>query len=197
MMSISWKMRHSVCLTLMFTVFTVLPWAGPARALDTLPPGGSLPLLFVENIGQFPAAGDSEPTRFLVQGDQTNLRLTDQALWFTHLAAPNDPTASDLPQRGLNLRLGFTDANPHPRLEPFNRLDTHVSYFRGHDPAQWHSDVPVWGGVRYVDIYPNLDLELTGDQGQLVQRWVVKSTSPGYLPASMIPTPHRLVATRL
>ncbi|MCB9106861.1 MAG: SBBP repeat-containing protein [Anaerolineales bacterium] len=179
MMSISWKMRHSVCLTLMFTVFTVLPWAGPARALDTLPPGGSLPLLFVENIGQFPAAGDSEPTRFLVQGDQTNLRLTDQALWFTHLAAPNDPTASDSPQRGLNLRLGFTDANPHPRLEPFNRLDTHVSYFRGHDPAQWHSDVPVWGGVRYVDIYPNLDLELTGDQGQLVQRWVVKSDVAG------------------
>lgn len=175
MMPISWKMRHGVCLTLTLVVFAVLPWAGLARSLDTLPSGDALPLLFIENVGQFPAAGDGEATRFLVQGDQTSLRLTDQALLFTHLAALADPTASDSPLNGLNLRLSFTDANPHPRLEPFNRLDTRVSYFRGRDPAQWHSDVPVWGGVRYVDIYPNLDLELTGDHGQLVQRWIIKS----------------------
>ncbi|MCB0167132.1 MAG: SBBP repeat-containing protein, partial [Anaerolineae bacterium] len=159
----------------MFTVFAVLPWDGLARSLDTLPSGGGLPLLFIENVGQFPATGDGEPIRFLVQGDQTNLRLTDQALWFTHLDPPADPTASDSPQRGLNLRLGFTNANPQPRLEPFNQLDTHVSYFQGLDPARWHSDVPVWGGVRYVDIYPNLDLELTSDQGRIVQRWIIKS----------------------
>jgi hypothetical protein len=137
------------------------------------------PFLFIENVGQFPPAGNGETVHFLVQGDQTSLRLTDQALWFTYLVPP-DATTADLPsldaapRRGLNLRFDFVEANLQPHIEPFNRLETHVSYFRGSDPAGWQSDVPVWGGVRYVDLYPGLDLEVTGENGRLRLRWVVK-----------------------
>jgi len=60
--------------------------------------------------------------------------------------------------KGVNLELSFPGANPHPRIEPFDRLDTVVSYFIGNDPDQWHSDVPVWGGVRYVNLCPGIDL---------------------------------------
>jgi hypothetical protein len=49
-------------------------------------------------------------------------------------------------------------------MEPFRRLDTVVSYFIGNDPSKWHPDVPVRGGVRYVDHYPGVDLEVTGQQ---------------------------------
>jgi hypothetical protein len=63
------------------------------------------------------------------------------------------------------MKLSFVGANPHPRLEPLNRLDTHISYFLGNDPAKWHAEVPVWGGVRYVDLYPGVDLELSGEAG--------------------------------
>ena len=63
-----------------------------------------------------------------------------------------------MPQNAVNLRLSFPGANPQPALEPFDRLDTHVSYFIGNDPAKWRADVPVWGGVRYVDLYPGVDL---------------------------------------
>ncbi|MER3426346.1 MAG: hypothetical protein C4299_04200 [Thermoleophilia bacterium] len=66
---------------------------------------------------------------------------------------------------GVHLRLRFEGANPHPRLEPFQRLETHVSYFLGNDPAKWHADVPVWAGVRYVDLYPGIDLEVGGGLG--------------------------------
>ena len=51
-------------------------------------------------------------------------------------------------------------------------MDTRVSYFTGHDPVKWQAGVPVWGGVRYVDLYPGLDLEITSENGQLVQRLV-------------------------
>jgi hypothetical protein len=70
--------------------------------------------------------------------------------------------------------LTFPGANPHPRLEPFDRLDTVVSYFIGNDPDQWHPDVPVWGGVRYKDLYPGIDLELTCENDRLVQRLVAQ-----------------------
>lgn len=137
------------------------------------------PLLFIENVGQFSPVGNGETVRFVVQGDQTSLRLTDQALWFTRLAPPDVTTLdllalNEVPRRGLNLRLGFVSANPQPKLEAFNRLETRVSYFRGSDPGLWQSDVPVWGGVRYVDLYPGLDLEVTGENGRLVQRWIFK-----------------------
>ena len=36
---------------------------------------------------------------------------------------------------GLTLKLTFSGANPHPRIEPVERLDTKVSYFLGNDPV--------------------------------------------------------------
>ena len=65
--------------------------------------------------------------------------------------------------RGVHLRLTFPGANPHPRLEPFAPQATVVSYFLGNDPEAWRPAVPVWGGVRYVDLYPGVDLETGGN----------------------------------
>ena len=34
--------------------------------------------------------------------------------------------------------------------------------------------MPVWGGVRYVDLYPGIDLELMGEDGQVALRLAAK-----------------------
>ena len=64
--------------------------------------------------------------------------------------------------RGLNLKLTFPGSNPHVQIQPLNPLTTTVSYFQGNDPAQWRAAVPVYAGVRYVDLYPGVDLVLDG-----------------------------------
>ncbi len=65
----------------------------------------------------------------------------------------------------MAIKLSFVGANPQPQIETINRLDTKVSYFIGNDPEQWRAEVPVWGGVRYVDLYPGVDLEVgTADE---------------------------------
>jgi hypothetical protein len=147
----------------------------------------SMPLMFIENVGQL-----DERARFQMRTGQTALYLADDALWFTIYEQGSegvedprqeylpllDPAAPQ-PRRGANVRLSFVDANPHPRLEPFNRLGTTVSYFIGDDPAKWHADVPVWGGVRYVDLYPGLDLEITSEKGWLLPRLVVRDEAAG------------------
>jgi hypothetical protein len=79
-------------------------------------------------------------------------------------------------RRGINLKLSFPGANPHLRLEPFNRLDTRISYFFGNDPEQWYADVPVWGGVRYVDLYPGVDLEVTSEEGRWTWRFAIRDS---------------------
>ncbi len=142
-------------------------------------------VMFVENVGQF-----DERARFQVRGSNGALYLADDALWFSlverprtdasHgeiLASPERSNASRevQPHKGVNLRLSFADANPHSRLEPFNRLETAVNSFAGNDPARWHSDVPVWGGVRYVDLYPGIDLEVTNKSEHWAWRLVCKT----------------------
>ncbi|MBN1219633.1 MAG: SBBP repeat-containing protein [Anaerolineae bacterium] len=142
-------------------------------------------LLFMENVGQFP--GDDQ-AHFQARVGQMTLRLTDDALWLTVLESQAvDPlpeqaaisaltAAGNSSRQGVNLKLSFVDANPQPRLEPFQRLNTHISYFLGNDPANWHADVPVWGGLRLIDLYPGLDWEVTAENDRLVQRLIVRET---------------------
>jgi pimeloyl-ACP methyl ester carboxylesterase len=151
----------------------------------------SSPVMFIENVGQF-----ADGARFQVRGGDKTIWLTEDEIWVTVVEEP--PPTPRLPDgrhpsplsvtetetesgasgevQGVNIRLSFSGANPNPRLEPFNRLETVVSYFIGNDPAQWRAAVPVWGGVRYNDLYPGIDLEITGEGGHLVQRLV---TRPG------------------
>jgi len=152
----------------------------------------SAPLMFVENVGQF-----DERARFQVRGGNATIHLAEDAVWVTLVEKPPSPQSlspdpqagmaplptpapggggrdENQPGRGVNLKLSFVGANPRPQLEPFNRLDTHVSYFSGNDPAQWYADVPVWGGVRYGDLYPGVDLEMIGTNGQWVWRMVAR-----------------------
>jgi len=165
-----------------------IPFASPTSVSDPARVSAALrssPVMFIENVGQFGVSA-----RFQVRGGNGTVYLADDALWFTILEKPkadaapsqasptpkrtNEPT-QDTPRKGVNLKLSFVGANPNPRLEPFNRLDTHVSYFIGNDSKKWRADVPVWGGVRYKDLYPGIDLEITSEKAQLVQRVVART----------------------
>jgi len=145
------------------------------------------PVMFIENVGQF-----AEGAHFQARGSDRTIWLAEDAVWVTVLEQGSketseqvdkkvlpirDPQSKIQNRKGVNLKLSFVGANPHPRLVPFNRLDTHVSYFFGNDPAKWHPDVPVWGGVRYVDLYPGIDLEITSENGQAAQRVVAHSNA--------------------
>jgi hypothetical protein len=162
---------------------------GVARAQQ---PASTTAVMFVENVGQFDAHA-----HFQVQGARGALWLADDALWITLLERPSSPQppspiavgeggaesplsrsagewAGGAGLHGVHIKLSFVGANPHPRLEPFNRLNTYVSYFLGSDPTRWYAGVPVWGGVRYVDLYPGIDLELSGEGGRLEPRIIAR-----------------------
>jgi hypothetical protein len=139
--------------------------------------------MFIENVGQY----DSR-VRYQLHSAAGTLWLADDALWLTILddQAPNTspdpsvydphPSASAGETRRLkatNIRLSFVGANSSAHLEPFEQLETRVSYLLGNNPEYWRSDVPVWRGVRYVDLYPGVDLELTAGQGN----WTWRLTS--------------------
>ena len=170
-------MRYINSLVVLLIVLGTLGGASaPARALRPVEAGddnGSL--LFVENVGQF-----HPDARFQVRGAGATLWLAEDALWIT-LAAPPDE-GQTRPTHGVHLWLSFPGANPHPRLEPFDRQDVALNYYRGNDPAQWHTRVPAWGGVRYVDLYPGVDLRYEGRTGALKYTFTV---APGADPTQI------------
>jgi hypothetical protein len=168
------RLSPTTCLpTPILLVACLLLGGFPARAQaePSLPAAGPGPsaLLFVENRGQFPGE-----VRFQVRGaGGATLWLAADAIWVS--LAPG-PALAD----AASFKLSFAGANPSPELVPFDRLASRLSYFLGDDPARWQADVPAWGGVRYVDLYPGLDLELTGTGGQLRLRLVARpGADPG------------------
>jgi YVTN family beta-propeller protein len=181
------RLKHTYqgWLLLILLLLTLALW--PDQATPAALAQGDASLLFIENVGQFP--GD-EQSRFLVRMGSATLRLTQDALWLTLLetqpadrpaaaggaASPTGLEPDAGPASGVHLKVSFAGANPQPRLEPFNPLDIRLSYFIGSDPMHWQSNVPTWGGVRYVDLYPGLDLEISAEKGQLVQRLIVRNS---------------------
>jgi RHS repeat-associated protein len=179
----------------------------PEPRLGSRPSAGSraeehaAPLIFIENVGQFDPG-----IEFLGFSGVGTIRFTRGELWITMLedahpvSAPrgdgtaNSPTATATPspddvvggRRGVNLRLSFPGANPTPQVEGFGALDTQVSYFLGDDPGDWRRSVPAWSGVRYRDIYPGLDLEITSENGVWTWR-VTPGASQQAVPRSLGP----------
>ena len=153
----------------------------------------SSPVMIVENAGQWDAGARFQ----VWGGPAGTMWLAEDAIWITVVedGEPEDqrseghevpersavertgrsmdrsaelrPGYSDAPRRGVAIKLSFVGANPHPQIEAYDRLDTKVSYFLGNDPEKWRPEVPVWGGVRYVDLYPGVDLVIGQERGSL------------------------------
>ena len=139
--------------------------------------------MFIENVGQF-----DEHARFQVHSGNQIIWMAENTIWVTMFE--HSPSSSPTPRRklpgsvgkesvgftlrrGVNVRLSFVGANPHPNIEPFDRLDTHIAYFIGSNPDNWQTSVPVWGGIRYMNLYPGIDLEMGGTADQLQPRLIV------------------------
>ena len=131
-----------------------LPRVAAASADHATPAGASSRLLLVENAGQW-----SDGARFQAWGGPGTMWLAENAIWITMVQQPVSSSA----HHGVNLKLSFVDANPHPLIESLGRQATKVSYLFGSDPDQWHAEVPVWSEVRYDELYPGVDLVLGAD----------------------------------
>lgn len=145
-------------------------------------------LMFIENVGQFP-----DYIRFKTHLGKATIWLLDNTLWVSVIENQNSINNYHLnagisnsqhiemlirngSMHGMNRRISFPGANPYPSIEPFNPITTHISYFIGNDSEKWITNVPVWGGIRYIDIYPGIDLEITGANGQFVQNLVMSDS---------------------
>jgi len=183
------------------TTVTTPPTVTPIRTKPPVSVERHASVMFVENVGQLPVPDDvpSElAPRFIVRGQGSDVFLAPNAIWRTLLqpitgtvavGTPVAPAAIEpavqatppppdrrAPGR-VNVRFSLVGASPNATLIGFDPLSAHISYFLGNDSAQWRPDVPVWAGVRYIDVYPGIDLEVTSLGDQWVWQLVLKTTA--------------------
>lgn len=128
--------------------------------------------MFIQNVGQF----DDRVLFRAATGDGIFYFMED-GIWLTVLEPLSQTSPittelqiSDLPQRGVHLKLEFADGNLSGGIEGVTPVDTKVSYFIGNDPNKWYVDVPIFTGVRYEDVYPGIDIEFLNQDGRLSSR---------------------------
>jgi Beta-propeller repeat len=114
-----------------------------------------LPLVFEQNLGQ----ADSQ-VRFLARGSGYTLFLTDrEAVMSMKGTAP------------VRMRLvGGVKAKHVERLEPTEGIS---NYFLGNDPSKWRTEIPHFQRLKYIGVYPGVDLVYYGDQGKLEYDFLV------------------------
>ncbi len=71
------------------------------------------------------------------------------------------------------LRMQLAGANPESNPVGEEIMPGTTNYFRGNDPAQWHSAIANFQKVRYPGVYPGVDLVYYGRQRQLEYDFVV------------------------
>jgi gliding motility-associated-like protein len=125
------------------------------------------------------------------QGDfEYQLRLTYGALFMSKdglrysLLSPNDlegalgeeahshqkPTHTDL--RGHVYDQRFIGAQTQ-KIEGQQKTDFYHNYFLGNYPETWRSNVPVFQGLRYAEVYPGVDIVFSENDNHLKYNWIL------------------------
>ncbi len=139
-----------------------------ARALANY---GKLPLSFEENRGQ------ADPrVKFLSNGNAYSILLSPSQVLLNLRSAGK----AGLQQSAI--RMSFPGANSSPMLAGGERQAALSSYFMGKDPAKWVTGAPNYARVRYLGVYPGVDLAFYGNQGQLEYDFVL---APGADPKAI------------
>lgn len=116
---------------------------------------GQLPLSFEPNVGQ-----TSAQVQFQARGAGYGLFLAPGRA-VLNLESPSAD------QSGNILGLQLVGANNAAPAVGQDRQASVSNYFIGNDPSAWHANVPHYGGVRYENVYPGINIVYYGNQGQL------------------------------
>lgn len=134
-------------------------------------------------------SGRSSPTNFLARGPNFQMVLSPVEADFV-LRQPEPGPAPDPARREQALRasraaaravrISLVNANPRAAISGGDLMTGKVNYLIGNDPAQWRTQVPMFGQVRIQDLYPGIDLLYYGNHRQLEYDFTL---SPGADPA--------------
>lgn len=142
--------------------------------------GQNLPVYFVPNKGQwqepFLYKGQSSFAEFYLEASGITYVVGDSAnpakreAYKERATAPEEPTIL----KYYAYKMSWLGANPNPKLKSGKKQSYYRNYFLGKNPDHWKSKVGVYGNVDYLDLYPDIDLHVSSDEGLAKYDFIVR-----------------------
>jgi hypothetical protein len=121
-----------------------------------------------------PNRGHLDPRAvYYVQGRFTSAFFTRTGVAYSLRKPTPFQPASFGPSETAKVQLELLQPNPNLQIEALDPTDARVSYFRG-PRDQWVTGLPTYTALRYKDVWPGIDLEFTGPDGNLKYTFYVR-----------------------
>jgi hypothetical protein len=72
-----------------------------------------------------------------------------------------------------SVRVAFAASSRNPVIEPLDETGASVNYLRGNDPTRWRTGIPLFGAIRYHDVWPGIDILYRGESGHLKAEYII------------------------
>jgi hypothetical protein len=132
---------------------------------------GKLPLYFEPN----PITGTKQAppeVRFISRGSGYTLFITPIEAVFS--LGQSRVSSKKRNEKEAVLRLRLLGSNQKASCEGMESLSGVSNYLIGNDPAQWRTNIPLYGKVKFKDVYPGVDMVYYGNQQKLEYDFVVQ-----------------------
>ena len=86
------------------------------------------------------------------------------------------------PQKQIELTMQLVDRKRTGKVESLNKLPGTINYFIGHNPKNWHTNIPTYQKVVYRNVYPGIDQLFYGNESNLEFDFIV---APGADPRAI------------
>ncbi len=127
----------------------------------------SLPMAFESNHGQ---AG--KEVDFVARGVGYTASLAAGGAWICVSHHPGN-APEPMCRRDQELAIELLGARKQPYIQPEDKLPGYSNYLFGSDPGKWITSVTQYAKVRYVDVYPGVDIVYHGNQSRMEHDFVV------------------------
>jgi uncharacterized repeat protein (TIGR01451 family) len=132
---------------------------------------GNLPLHFEENVGQF-----ESDRQFVARNSGYTVSISSSG---ATVQLRKGSAADGAP---ATVQMQLLGANKLAKPTAMEKLPGAVNYLVGNDPSAWRTKVPMFGRVKYQEVYRGVDLLYYGNQRQLEYDFVV---APGTDPRAI------------
>lgn len=123
----------------------------------------SMPLVFIQNNGQF-----EDEVSYQARSTDQVITVFDEGLEFSQ--SPGDSSVFML----------LDNSNPEKKIIGLNPLDGTANFYYGTDPSAWVTGATLTSGVKYEQVYPGIDLEVTGTEGVLKSEFTLEAGADPY-----------------